>query len=200
MMRRFTRRLAWLVPALVLSGVDSARAQLSLTDGIAAAGGVDAAEAPQLEAERYVVVHLAENRIYLMDQGRPIWTAPAATGNGFRLETDDGRSWHFATPRGVFQVKRKEKDPLWYKPDWAYAKEGKTPPADPQERYQEGMLGTTAMYIGFELAIHGTDQPELVLNPDPEERRVSHGCIRLTNEDARTLFHLVEVGTPVLIY
>mgnify|MGYP002032576303 CR=1 FL=1 len=31
-------------------------------------------------------------------------------------------------------------------------------------------------------------------------RRVSHGCIRLTNEHAHELMHMVEVGTPVLIY
>lgn len=62
------------------------------------------------------------------------------------------------------------------------------------------MLGSTALYIGYELALHGTDRPELVLAPNPEERRISHGCIRMTNEDARTLFHRVEVGTPVLIF
>jgi lipoprotein-anchoring transpeptidase ErfK/SrfK len=38
------------------------------------------------------------------------------------------------------------------------------------------------------------------MNPDPDARRVSHGCIRLTNENARELMHMVEVGTPVLIY
>ena len=59
-------------------------------------------------------------------------------------------------------------------------------------------LGTTAMGDG--IAIHGTESPQLILNPDPEARRVSHGCIRLTNEHARELMHMVDVGTTVLIF
>ena len=74
------------------------------------------------------------------------------------------------------------------------------PPADSPLRRREGTLGSTALYIGYELAIHGTDRPELVLDPDPERRRVSHGCIRMTDEDARRLYHDVDVGTLVLIY
>jgi lipoprotein-anchoring transpeptidase ErfK/SrfK len=149
---------------------------------------------------RYVLIRIAENRLYVVERDRAIWSAPVGTGSGFRLESA-GRAWEFGTPRGVFRVQRKEKDPVWIKPDWAFIKEGQpVPPLDSPLRRQEGMLGTTAVYIGYELAMHGTDSPELVLRPDPEERRVSHGCIRLTNEDARTLYHLVDVGTPVLIY
>jgi hypothetical protein len=151
-------------------------------------------------AEQYIVIHLEENRLFLMDGDRITWSAPVGTGTGFRLEAA-GRSWQFNTPRGVFRVQRKEKDPVWIKPDWAFIKEGQpVPPLDSPLRRQAGMLGTTAVYIGYELAIHGTDKPELVLQADPAERRVSHGCIRMTNEDARALYYLVEVGTPVLIY
>ena len=39
-----------------------------------------------------------------------------------------------------------------------------------------------------------------LMNPDPDVHRVSHGCIRFNNENARELMHMVEVGTPVLIY
>lgn len=149
----------------------------------------------------YIIIRLEENRLYLMEGDRAIWSAPVGTGTGFRLEAADGRAWDFSTPRGVFRIQRKEKDPVWIKPEWAYIKEGKpVPPLNSPERREEGMLGTSALYIGYQLALHGTSQPDLVLNPDPEARRVSHGCIRLTNEDARTLYHLVEVGTPVLIY
>lgn len=148
----------------------------------------------------YVVIRLSENRLYVMDGRRAVWSAPVGTGTGFRLE-DGGRRWEFDTPRGVFRVQRKEKDPVWIKPDWAYIKEGKpVPPLNSPLRREVGMLGTSAIYIGYELALHGTSEPELVLRPDPEQRRISHGCIRLTNEDARTLYHLVDVGTPVLIY
>ena len=156
---------------------------------------------PPLQVDgRYVVIRLAENRLYVLEGRRVIWSAPVGTGTGFRLE-DGGRAWQFDTPRGVFRVQRKEKDPVWIKPDWAYIKEGKpVPPLNSPERREKGMLGTSAIYIGYELALHGTSEPELVLRPDPEQRRISHGCIRLTNEDARTLYHLVDVGTPILIY
>jgi L,D-transpeptidase ErfK/SrfK len=151
-------------------------------------------------AARYIVIRLAENRLHLMEGDRSVWSAPVATGGGFRLE-GGGRSWHFTTPQGVFRLQRKEKDPIWVKPDWAFIRDGlPVPPLNSPLRRQEGMLGNTALYIGYELAIHGTDKPELVLRPDPEERRVSHGCIRMTNEDVRALYHLVDVGTPVLIY
>jgi L,D-transpeptidase catalytic domain len=45
---------------------------------------------------------------------------------------------------------------------------------------------------GF-IGIHGTNQPELVPG------RVSHGCIRMRNEDILRLGRLMPVGTPVTI-
>lgn len=149
---------------------------------------------------RYVVVHLAENRVFVFEDERAIWSAPAGTGTGFRLETGTHR-WKFSTPRGLFRVQRMEKDPLWEAPDWYYAEKGlPIPPQDSPSRMMSGIMGTTAIYLGDGIAIHGTNSPALVLNPDPERRRVSHGCIRLTNEAARALMHMVDVGTPVLVY
>lgn len=157
---------------------------------------------PPLHSERhYVLIRLDENRLYFMDRDRALWSAPVGTGSGFQLQASGGREWDFSTPHGLFRVQRKEKDPVWIRPNWAYIKEGKpVPPLSSPERRDKEMLGTTAIYIGYQLAIHGTNKPELVLQQDPENRRVSHGCIRLTNEDARTLYHLVDIGTPVLIY
>lgn len=157
-------------------------------------------EAP-LDADRpYVVVSLAENRLSLVQGSAILWSAPVATGTGFRLE-GAGQAWEFDTPRGLFRVERKEKDPVWIMPDWAFVERGlPVPPPDSPRRRRPGVLGSTALYIGYELAIHGTDDPGLVLDPDPDARRVSHGCIRMTDEDARRLFHEVDVGTLVLIY
>lgn len=149
---------------------------------------------------RYVVVHLAENRVFVFDGPRAVWSAPAGTGTGFRLDTGEHR-WKFSTPKGMFRVHRMEKDPLWEAPDWHYVEKGlPIPPTNSPARLMRGVMGSTAIYLGDGIAIHGTNQPELLLNPDPERRRVSHGCIRLTNEAARSLMHMVDVGTPVLIY
>lgn len=148
----------------------------------------------------YVLVHLATNRVHLIDGGESLWSAPAATGNGFRL-AGAGKRWTFTTPKGLFRVRRKEKDPVWIAPDWHFVEKGLPVPAENhRSRRIPGAMGNTAIYLGDGLAIHGTSAPALVLSPDPERRRVSHGCVRLTNESARELFHLVDVGTPVLIY
>ncbi len=159
------------------------------------------ADAPLVrESGRYVVVHLAENRVFVFDGEDAVWSAPAGTGNGFRLERGQHR-WKFTTPRGLFKIKRMEKDPVWEAPDWHYVEKGlPVPPYDSPSRRIRGAMGTSAIYLGDGIAIHGTELPQLILNPDPEARRVSHGCIRLTNEAARELMHLVDVGTPVLIY
>jgi lipoprotein-anchoring transpeptidase ErfK/SrfK len=149
---------------------------------------------------RYVVVHLAENRVFVFDGPRAVWSAPAGTGTGFRLATGEHR-WKFSTPKGLFRVRHMEKDPLWEAPDWHYVEKGLPIPAsNSPARLMRGVMGNTAIYLGDGIAIHGTNQPGLLLNPDPERRRVSHGCIRLTNEDARALMHMVDVGTPVLIF
>lgn len=148
----------------------------------------------------YVVIRLAENRLSLIDGDRVVWSAPVGTGTGFRLD-GERHNWTFSTPLGLFKVQRKEKDPIWEAPDWYYVERGlPIPPEHSPSRQMPGVMGSTALYLGDGIAIHGTNRPELILNPDPEQRRVSHGCIRLTNEAARTLYHLVEVGTPVLIY
>ena len=46
---------------------------------------------------------------------------------------------------------------------------------------------------GF-IGVHGTDRPELLPG------RVSHGCIRMRNEDILELGRLMPVGTPVTIH
>ena len=88
----------------------------------------------------------------------------------------------------------KQLDPPWFRPDWWYHENKLPVPAqDAQARREEGGLGSAGVFLGDEIAIHGTDKPELL------GRRVSHGCIRLSNANALRLFHDVQVGTPVVI-
>ena len=99
------------------------------------------------------------------------------------------------------RVRAMERDPIWEAPDWHFIEKGvAVPPPNHPSRKIRGGMGTTALYLGDGIAIHGTESPQLLLNPDPEARRVSHGCIRLTNEHARELMHMVDVGTTVLIF
>lgn len=141
----------------------------------------------------YVVVDLDTNRLRLMDGRRKLWEAPVGTGTGLRLKGEDG-DWHFSTPEGVFQIQYKEEVPVWYLPDWYFVEKGLPIPADDApERKVSGQLGIAAVYIGREIAIHGTNHPELL------GQRVSHGCIRLHNDFALRLYHNVQVGTPVVV-
>jgi lipoprotein-anchoring transpeptidase ErfK/SrfK len=51
----------------------------------------------------------------------------------------------------------------------------------------------TGWPAGGYIGIHGTDQPELVPGA------VSHGCLRMRNEDVSKLARLMPVGTPVTV-
>jgi hypothetical protein len=68
------------------------------------------------------------------------------------------------------------------------------PPYGTTQRRYAGVLGTHRLLLGDGYALHGTNKPETV------GRSVSHGCVRLRNEDIAKLFEMVEVGTAVYIY
>jgi hypothetical protein len=68
------------------------------------------------------------------------------------------------------------------------------PPFGTNQRKYKGVLGTHRLNIGDGYALHGTNKPETI------GRSVSHGCVRLRNEDIARLYEIVQVGTPVFIY
>lgn len=68
------------------------------------------------------------------------------------------------------------------------------PPFGTNQRKYRGVLGTHRLNIGDGYALHGTNRPETV------GRSVSHGCVRLRNEDIAVLYEMVPIGTPVYIY
>jgi hypothetical protein len=68
------------------------------------------------------------------------------------------------------------------------------PPLGTNQRRYAGVLGTRRLNLGNGYALHGTNRPETI------GRSVSHGCIRLRNDDIVVLYDMVPVGTPVYIY
>ena len=68
------------------------------------------------------------------------------------------------------------------------------PPFGTNQRRFAGVVGTHRLNLGDGYALHGTDVPSSIGSS------VSHGCIRLRNEDIETLYRMVPVGTPVYIY
>jgi lipoprotein-anchoring transpeptidase ErfK/SrfK len=68
------------------------------------------------------------------------------------------------------------------------------PPLGTSLRRRAGVLGTHRLNLGDGYALHGTDQPQSI------GQAVSHGCIRLRNEDIAWLYGAVPVGTVVYVY
>ena len=83
-----------------------------------------AAEGARARASRdpgfRIVVSIAERRLWVLDAGDTLMTAPAAVGMDRRL-TFDGRSWTFRSPRGVHSVQKKTTRDSWIPPQWHYA-------------------------------------------------------------------------------
>jgi hypothetical protein len=68
------------------------------------------------------------------------------------------------------------------------------PPLGTSLRRRKGVLGTHRLNLGDGYALHGTDQPQSI------GQAVSHGCIRLHNQDIAWLYGAVATGTAVYVY
>jgi lipoprotein-anchoring transpeptidase ErfK/SrfK len=118
----------------------------------------------------HLVVDLERLTVTLFREGRPVFRAPAGVGQP-----------QWPTPKGSFYIR------------------------NVLTRYGSAFYGSVAFGTsarssvltdwpggGF-IGIHGTDEPQLLPG------RVSHGCIRLRNEDILRLQRLMPVGTPITI-
>lgn len=89
----------------------------------------------------YLHVSVSERRITALRGGVVLHSFPVGVGKGGSLRGADGTVWEWDTPTGIFEVGRKRKDPVWYRPDWYYVEKGRpVPPADSPARYARGML------------------------------------------------------------
>lgn len=68
------------------------------------------------------------------------------------------------------------------------------PPFGTNQRRYPDVLGTHRLILGDGYSIHGTNAPSSI------GHSVSHGCVRLRNEDIARLYTMVPVGTPVFLY
>lgn len=68
------------------------------------------------------------------------------------------------------------------------------PPVGVPQRQFDEVLGTHRLNLGDGYALHGTQQVAQL------GRSVSHGCVRLRNEDIEHLYQLTDVGAEVIIY
>lgn len=144
----------------------------------------------------YIVIDQTNNRIYLKKQEEIFLTAVCSAGGGVILQemAEGGRRWVFDTPQGVFKVLRKDENPVWKKPDWAFLEEGRPIPSNDSDRFEYGSLGEYALQLGNGYMIHGTLYERLL------GRSVTHGCIRVGRDDLRVVWKECPVGTPVYIF
>lgn len=132
------------------------------------------------EAPGTVVIDTGNTFLYLVLNG----------GQAMRYGIGVGREGF--TWSGEQSVARKTEWPDWRPPADMLSRQPYLP------RFMAGgpgnPLGARAMYLGeTEYRIHGTNKPETI------GKRVSSGCIRLTNEDVADLYERVKIGAKVIV-
>jgi L,D-transpeptidase YbiS len=144
----------------------------------------------------YIVVDTARNHLYIKRRDQVMLDALASTGSGTILDKpgEAKGQWIFDTPRGEFAVQTKLINPVWVKPDWAFIEEGLAVPKSAADRMESGVLGEYALGFGKGYFIHGTLYPRLL------GKNVTHGCIRLNDDDLKSVYRLARVGTPIMIF
>ncbi|NER95372.1 MAG: L,D-transpeptidase [Symploca sp. SIO1B1] len=123
-----------------------------------------------------LVLKLSERRVYFYQDNQVQASYPVAIGRS---------GWE--TPTGNFEVIQMVSYPTWEHPFT-----GELVPPGPDNPLGVRWIGFAVKgenYIGF----HGTPNEELI------GQAVSHGCVRMLNEDVVNLFEQVEIGTAVMV-
>ncbi len=142
--------------------------------------------------ERSLVLHRGKRQVVVVENGRELRRFPVAVGMP---------GWE--TPLGRFQVIEMAPDPVWKHPV-----SGKLYPPGPNNPLGSRWIGfhrDCAGKRGFNgqqhlevkgcvsAGFHGTPQRESI------GLAVSHGCVRMYDENVRDLFDLVRMGTVVTV-
>lgn len=212
-----TRSLAFLRRQEAEAAADAARRDRHLA----------AREAEGVAADRpYLVVSLAERRVWYLKGTDTLFTAPVAVGSGKTLVVG-GQTKRFVTPRGRMTITHKERDPVWVPPHWHYVEVARNrglrlvdmsnAPPDALAGFPEGrepIRGGT-LYVppwGSPQRRHrgvlGAAKLEMYdgyyFHGTNDEASIgtaaSHGCIRMRRDDILWMYENVPVGTPVYLY
>lgn len=127
-------------------------------------------------------VRKAQRRLVVLDlQGGLVASYPASVGSAEK-----------PAPTGTFEVRRAVENPTYtYNPDYKFRGVTSKTKFDiaggPNNPVGAVWIDLSAPSYG----IHGTPEPDRI------GKSYSHGCIRLTNWDARAVMAMVKKGTPV---
>ncbi|MCX6227545.1 MAG: L,D-transpeptidase, partial [Bacteroidia bacterium] len=142
----------------------------------------------------YLIVNSTENKFYLYSGNKMIRQGLCSTGKNEVLIYGKKKTY-FKSPRGVHTVLRKVPNPVWARPDWDFIENGEPipPPGDPS-RFDGTTLGAYKLEIGNGYMVHGTIWKRLMGKP------VTHGCIRLGDDDLEAVYNTLQIGSKVIIY
>lgn len=107
--------------SITLAGaVGLAVASLAATGPAPAAAGVTSAAVQSApDPDRRIVVSLQQKRLWLLEEGDTVFSAPVAIGKGTTFRYG-GKTYRFETPTGERVIQAKHEDPSWTPPDWHY--------------------------------------------------------------------------------
>jgi L,D-transpeptidase ErfK/SrfK len=144
----------------------------------------------------YLIIDTSSNTFFVMKGDELLRQGVCSTGSYTLLKSaDEKQQWIFRTPRGAFRVRNKATNPIWHLPDWAFVEAGRPiPPHGSPERVEYGVLGDYALHLGSGYLIHGTLYERYLGLP------VTHGCIRVGDEDLNYLYKTLTFAARVFIY
>lgn len=143
--------------------------------------------------ETFLLVDVAASRLYVKRRTEVLRECIISAGSG-RVLRRGNKAWRFETPRGMFTVLARQRNPVWVMPDWAFAEMGRSvPPAGSPKRRVRGVLGRYALDLGGGYKVHGTPFVGQL------GRNVTHGCIRVGADDLQFIWDTAAVGTRVFI-
>jgi lipoprotein-anchoring transpeptidase ErfK/SrfK len=128
------------------------------------------------QPQTHLVVDLSDRTVSVYRKQKLQVSYPVAIGQA---------GWE--TPTGTFQIMQMQTNPAWQHPitDQLIT----SGPDNPLGVRWIGFWSDGYNQIGF----HGTNQEELI------GQAVSHGCVRLRNQDIAALYQQVAEGTPVVV-
>jgi hypothetical protein len=146
--------------------------------------------------QSYIVINTTDNRFSLFTNKNLIREGSCSTGSYIMLQASSGnKKWVFKTPRGKYWIHGKKTNPVWKRPDWSFVEEGsKIPSANDDSRYEYGVLGDYALTLGDGYMIHGTIYKRFLGMP------VTHGCVRLNDDDLKVVYNTLNIGSKVYIF
>jgi uncharacterized membrane protein len=142
----------------------------------------------------YIVINTTENRFYLYKNKTLLREGICSSGANKILKSAK-KTFVFKTPKGKFSITGKRKNPYWHRSDWDFIEQGlPIPPKDDPSRWEAGTLGDYALDMVDGYMIHGTIYKRLMGMP------VTHGCVRLGDEDLEVVFNTLNIGSKVYIF